>query len=191
MAFLYFKIYKPWGFLSQFTKEIEQHQTLADINFSFSKDIYPVGRLDKDSEGLLILTNDRKLNAKMLQSNHKVEKVYLAQVEGVPGEEALKALKGPMKIRVKKKEISTLPAEVRLLSGPPVIPEREQPVRFRKSIPTSWVQISIIEGKNHQVRKMFAGVGYPVLRLIRTGVGNIRLDDMQPGEVRELTHSQL
>lgn len=182
----YFALYKPFGMLSQFTREAPGQHTLADLGFAFSKDVYPVGRLDADSEGLLLLTNDKSLNAKLLHPKFAHARSYLAQVEGVPDSLALKRLAEGVEIRVEGKTYRTQPAVVRLLDAPPELPERHPPVRFRKTVPDRWLEITLTEGKNRQVRRMCAAVGYPVLRLVRIKIGGLQLGDMTPGEVRSI-----
>jgi len=188
----YFILYKPYGYLSQFTKEVPEHLTLADLGKKFPKDAYPVGRLDKDSEGLLIVTNDKKLNHELLNPQNRHKRTYLAQVEGNPTKEALQELRKGVEIKVDGKLYQTQPAEmVRLLSQKPEVPERNPPVRYRKEIPDSWLEIELHEGKNHQVRKMCAKVGFPVLRLIRTKIEKLEMRDLEPGKVLEMEGSVL
>lgn len=187
-----FAIYKPYGMLSQFTKEMDYHQTLADLEFDFEKDVYPIGRLDRDSEGLLLLSNNKTLTSRILEPSQKIKKTYLAQVEGVPNEKALLQLERGILLKINKKEFQTSPSIVRVLPESEIhFPERNPPIRKRKNKPTSWVEISIVEGKNRQVRKMFAHVQFPVLRLIRVGIGGLRLGEgllttMQEGNVLEI-----
>lgn len=177
--------------LSQFTREIPTHITLADLDFSFPKNVYPVGRLDADSEGLLLLSNDKKLNAKLLHPQFKQPKTYWVQVEGVPTAESLERLRKGIDIKVKGKIYRTQPAKVKCLDENIDLPERTPPIRYRKSIPDSWLSITIEEGKNRQVRKMCAAIGYPVLRLVRVQIagyqyGKKDLREMKVGEVREV-----
>lgn len=181
MSYQYFLVYKPFGVLSQFTTPTEDKVGLGSL-FDFPRDVYPVGRLDEDSEGLLLLTNDSSLNRWMLGT--QVEKEYWVQVEGVPTEEALKALRQGVVIRVNKKEHHCLPATVQEMDQPAQLPPRVPPIRYRASIPTSWLKIVIREGKNRQVRRMTAVVGLPTLRLIRVRFGTYMLGDMQPGQVK-------
>lgn len=180
----YFVIYKPYGVLSQFTREAPQHRTLADL-YEFPKDVYPVGRLDQDSEGLLLLTNDKRLNSRLLDPRWAHERTYWAQVEGIPAEEALVQLQNGVGIRIKKRAHRTRPAKASLFTAPPTLPERDPPIRVRKSVPDSWIELKLTEGKNRQVRRMCAAVGFPVLRLLRSAIEDLSLQDMQPGEVRE------
>lgn len=178
----YFIVYKPYGVLSQFTDPVGGKRTLGDLH-AFPKDVYPVGRLDENSEGLLLLTNDRKANERLLGKG--VEKEYWVQVEGEPGEEALEQLRRGVEIKVRKKPYRTRPAKARLLVDPS-LPDRDPPIRFRKHIPDSWIAIILTEGKNRQVRKMTAKVGHPTLRLVRVRFGKWTVEGMQVGEVREL-----
>ena len=186
----YYVIYKPYGMLSQFTREVPTHLVLADLGV-FPKNVYPVGRLDKDSEGLLILTNDTKLNERLLHPKFTHSKTYTVQVDGSITEEAGRQLERGVEIRINKQRYRTKPARARLPENKPKLPERNPPVRFRKNIPTSWLYLTITEGKNRQGRKMCAQVGFPVLRLVRTSIENLHLGDMQPGEVRELSKEVL
>jgi len=183
--FKYFVVNKPFGALSQFT-DAEGRKTLADL-FAFPKDVYPVGRLDYDSEGLLLLTNDKTLTGKLLHPKQKLEKEYFVQVEGIPTKEALGQLRAGVIIENK----ITLPASVHVLKKPPAFEERIPPVRFRKTIPTTWLSIALIEGRNRQVRKMTAKVGFPTLRLVRVRIGKIYLGNLHSGAVREIQYSEL
>ncbi|WP_367389453.1 pseudouridine synthase [Lewinella sp. LCG006] len=182
--FYYYVIYKPYGVLSQFSREAPHHRTLADL-YDFPKDVYPVGRLDQDSEGLLIITNDKRLNSQLLNPRWAHERSYWVQVEGIPNEEALTRLNNGVNIRIKKRDYRTRPAKAKLLDPFPTLPDRDPPIRVRKSIPDSWIELRLTEGKNRQVRRMCATVGFPVLRLVRAAIENLTLGDMQPGDVRE------
>jgi 23S rRNA pseudouridine2457 synthase len=188
--FRYFILYKPFGVLSQFTREHPDHKVLGDV-YPFPPDVYPVGRLDKDSEGLLLLTNDKTLNHKLLNPNFKHQRTYWVQVEGIPDEAAITSLQKGVDIKVNKKVHRTLPAEVQLLSPPPQLPERTPPIRFRKSVPDSWLSITLVEGKNRQVRKMCAKVGFPVLRLVRISIETLRFQEFEVGMVRQLSRSDI
>ena len=181
----YFIVYKPYGTLSQFTKEHPSHHTLAELS-AFPKDAYPVGRLDQDSEGLLIITNDKKLPHFLLEPSFAHTRTYLVQVEGEPKPADLKKLRTGIKIRVGKKEYTTLPAQVRALPEPPALPERDPPIRVRQSIPDTWLEMELKEGKNRQVRRMCAKAGFPVLRLVRSKIEKLDIRDMASGEVREM-----
>jgi len=176
----YIAFYKPYGVLSQFTAECPSQHTLADY-LDLPKDVYPIGRLDKDSEGLLLLTNDNRFKHALLDPRHKVPKRYYCQLEGIITNEAIHALQRGVDIVVRKKTYHTLPADVRRIE-PPDLPERQPPIRYRKTVPTSWIAITLREGKNRQIRKMCARVGFPVLRLIRTGVGHYTMQNLQPGQ---------
>ncbi len=165
---------KPFDTLSQFTDD-QHRQTLAD--FIDVKDVYPAGRLDRDSEGLLILTNDGVLQARLTQPSSKSPKTYWVQVEGEPTENDLEQLR----VGVELKDGMTLPAEVSVIS-PPDVWERVPPVRFRASIPTTWISITIIEGRNRQVRRMTACIGFPTLRLIRYKMGDWSIEDVEHGK---------
>lgn len=189
--FCYFILYKPYGMLSQFTEEAPGQLTLRALKPALPKGVYPVGRLDKDSEGLLLLTNDNTLNHKILDPRFRHRRTYLVQVEGVPSPEAIRRLQQGVAIKTDKGPYQTLPARVRLLATRPELPEREPPVRFRASIPDSWIEITLTEGKNRQVRRMCAGVGYPVLRLVRIAIEGLNLGKMNPGEVMEMQKAPL
>lgn len=185
----YYIVYKPYNVINQFTGE-EGQTTLASL-YDFPKDVYPVGRLDLDSEGLLLLTNDTKINHRLLNPKFKHEKEYYIQVDGEINEEALAKLRKGVKIRIDKKELTTRPAKAEKLADIPTLPERTPPIRYRANIPTSWISLTITEGKKHQVRKMTAAVGFPTLRLVRVRMQNLHLEDMQIGEVRELEESEV
>ncbi|WP_242916867.1 pseudouridine synthase [Pontibacter liquoris] len=180
----YFLLNKPYEVLTQFTDEAGR-ATLKD--FVKEPGIYPVGRLDYDSEGLVLLTDDKALQHRLSDPQFKVEKTYWVQVEGTPEEAALTKLR----LGVRIKEVKTAPAKVRLLDQEPQVWERATPIRFRKNIPTTWVEISISQGMNRQVRRMTAAVGYPTLRLIRASIGPLTLGGLQPGEYRALTPEEI
>lgn len=179
----YIIFYKPYGVLSQFTSA-HGHKSLAD--FGFPKGVYPAGRLDADSEGLLLLTSDGSFQSCIAEPKHKTPKVYLAQVERVISAEALEKLEKGVVLN----DGPTLPCRARPAEEP-ALPPREPPIRFRKTVPVSWVEIELKEGRNRQVRRMLACVGFPVLRLIRRAIGPVRLDDLNPGRWRELTALEL
>ena len=178
-----YAFHKPYDVLSQFTKEHEQHVTLADY-LDVERDVYPVGRLDRDSEGLLLLSNDKDLINRVLHPSANKYKTYLVQVEGAIQTDDIIPLEQGIELRINKKTFIARPAKVRLLKNPPDIEERSPAVRFRKSIPTSWIEISISEGKKRQVRKMFAAIDFPVLRLIRTSIAEFELGELKAGEWR-------
>jgi 23S rRNA pseudouridine2457 synthase len=171
---------KPYGVICQFSRD-GMHPTLAD--YIALPNFYAAGRLDTDSEGLLLLTDDGKLQHKITDPRHKLEKTYWVQVEGVPDEFALDRLRHGVDL----KEFVTLPAKVEQMVEPDGLWLRTPAVRFRKTIPTSWIKLTIREGKNRQVRRMTAAVGLPTLRLIRFGIGEWTLDGLEPGKWREVT----
>ena len=169
--------------LTQFSGE---EFTLAALG-DFPKEVYPVGRLDKDSEGLLLLTDDKALNHQLLNPRFGHQRTYYVQVEGIPTSEALAQLQQGVTIQVDGMSYRTKPALVKLLDPAPILPERNPPIRYRASIPDCWLALTLIEGKNRQVRKMTAAVGFPTLRLVRFSMEKITLDGMEAGEVRELS----
>lgn len=181
----YYAVYKPYDMLSQFSRE-GNHPTLADLAFEFPKDVYPVGRLDADSEGLLLLTNDNFFKTRLLDPKQRHFRTYYVQVEGEITEEACEKLANGVSISINGKKHHTLPAQAQSIENP-ALPERSSPIRYRKSIRTSWLLLALHEGKNRQVRRMTAAVGFPTLRLVRWAIGKYTLSDIQPGEVRELT----
>lgn len=177
--------------LSQFSKEAESNKmTLADLG-SFPKDVYPVGRLDSDSEGLLILTNDTSLNNKLLDPKNGHERTYLVQVEGNITQSALEELEKGVVIRIKKKEHFTGPAKALKVKIPDWLPERNPPVRYRAEIPTSWVELTVSEGKNRQVRRMTAAVGFPTLRLVRKSIERLDVRSVLPNTYIEINQKEL
>jgi 23S rRNA pseudouridine2457 synthase len=183
-ALIYIAFNKPYGVLSQFTGE-KLDETLA--KFGFPKDVYAAGRLDKDSEGLLILSNDGAFIDTLISPKSDKEKTYWVQVERIPDAEALFKLSRGVIIE----DYKTKPCKVKILEPQPEIAGRNPPVRFRQSIPTCWLEISISEGKNRQVRKMTASVGFPTLRLIRVRAGKYNLGDLKPGEWKEIKKSEV
>ncbi|OWP61766.1 pseudouridine synthase [Hymenobacter amundsenii] len=180
----YILLNKPYEVLTQFTDEAGR-QTLKD--YVEVPGIYPVGRLDYDSEGLVLLTDDKQLQHRLSEPRFKVPKTYWVQVEGQPTPEALENLRRGVDLKTGY----TAAAEVELLPGAPELWERSKPVRFRAAIPTSWIQIRISQGMNRQVRKMTAAVGYPTLRLVRAAIADLPLADLQPGQWRELTEAEV
>lgn len=175
---------KPYGVLPCFTDPAGR-PTLAD--FVAVPGVYAAGRLDQDSEGLMVLTSDGALAHRITDPRHHLPKVYLAQVERVPDEVALARLRQGVLL----KGIRTRPAEAQVLPQEPAFPERAVPIRFRKSVPTAWLRITLREGMNRQVRRMTAAVGYPTVRLIRIAIGPVTLGDLQPGHWRELTGREI
>ena len=177
-------LHKPYDVLSQFTDEGGRLtlKTLIDI-----PDVYPIGRLDRDSEGLRLLTNDGLLAHRLTDPRFEHPKTYLVQVERVPDEVALEKLRKGVVLA----DGLTKPAEVELLDEAPAFPDRAAPIRFRKNVPTAWIRLTIREGRNRQVRRMTAAVGFPTLRLLRVAVGSIALGELAPGEWRELEASEV
>lgn len=186
----YFILYKPYGVLSQFTREHPDHRVLGDL-YGFPRDVYAVGRLDKDSEGLLLLTNDKTLNQRLLDPQQGHQRTYWAQVEGDIDENALQQLRQGVDIRIKKKDYRTHPAKARRLVSSPDLPERDPPIRYRKNVPDSWLELQLTEGKNRQVRRMCAAVGFPVLRLVRVAIGQLTLGGLKAGEVKAIPSEPL
>jgi 23S rRNA pseudouridine2457 synthase len=174
-------LFKPWGHVSRFTPEAG-HPGLADL--VPVRGVYPAGRLDRDSEGLLVLTDDGALATVLTDPLHGHPRTYWVEVERVPDAAALRALAHGVSVQGRR----TRPARVRLLRGPPALPPRPVPVRLRKSVPTAWLEIELHEGRNRQVRRMTAAVGHPTLRLVRVAVGELRLAalGLSPGEWRAL-----
>lgn len=184
-AKVYIVFYKPYGVLSQFT-DGSGRETLGSFG-PFPKDVYPAGRLDTDSEGLLLLTNDGMLKHQLLEPRFGHERTYLVQVERIPSEEALTQLRVGVVIEGRRTE----KASVRLLEDSPELPPRPVPIRFRKNVPTAWIELKLKEGRNRQARKMTAAVGHPTLRLIRSTFGPLNLQGLQPGESRTLTRAEV
>lgn len=174
--------------MSQFSP-VEGKQTLMDF-FKVPKDVYPVGRLDFDSEGLLLLTNDTSINNKLLNPAHAHVREYWVQVDGDISSDAIDRLEQGVLINIEGKKHHTLPCTVTRFSSDPEVPERHPPIRVRKSIPAPWIKIILTEGKNRQVRKMTAAVGFPTLRLIRYRIGACTLGKLQPGEMRTFTKDE-
>ena len=185
----YYLLYKPFQVLSQFTSEGGK-ACLKDI-IEVERDVYPVGRLDYDSEGLLLLTNDTSINHQLLHPSFEHKRTYWVQVDGAITQEAANQLAKGVTINIDGKQYNTKPAVVKLLPDTIPVPDRNPPIRFRKSIPATWASIQLTEGKNRQVRKMFAAVGFPVLRLIRAQMGNYIIDKMQPGDLLSLTEEEV
>jgi len=182
--FRYIALYKPYDVLCQFS-DVAGRTTLK--GFVPIPGIYPVGRLDRDSEGLLLLTDDGQLAHRLTDPRFEHPKTYLVQVERVPDLEALRALRRGIELR----DGRSRPAEVELLAEPPGLPDRSVPIRFRKHVPTAWLRLTIREGRNRQVRRMTAAVGHPTLRLVRIAIGPVALGDLASGQWRELTLDEL
>lgn len=182
----YLLFHKPYDVLTQFSPEPgSTAKTLKD--FIQVPGVYPAGRLDRDSEGLLLLTNDGWLQHQLTEPSLAHSKTYWAQVEGIPSQEALEKLASGVTLR----DFRTRPAQVRLLAVVPPLPPRVPPIRYRAEIPDSWIELIITEGKNRQVRRMTAAVGYPTLRLVRVAMGPLPLGDLAPGQYRELDKAEV
>jgi len=175
---------KPFGVISKFSPEPNK-RTLAD--YVPIQGVYPAGRLDTDSEGLLLLTDDGALQARIANPRHKLAKTYWAQVEGLPTDEAIAALRAGVDLG----DFVTKPAGARRIEEPPGLWPRDPPIRHRAKIPTAWLELTLREGKNRQVRRMTARVGFPTLRLVRAAVGNLGLAGLAPGEWREVAEENL
>lgn len=173
--------HKPFDVLSQFTRELPEHHTLAD--FSFPRNVYPIGRLDRDSEGLLLLSDEKNIVDRLLHPRHEHPRTYCVQVEGVPDAEALQRL-GNGSLVIQGHRVAR--ANVRQLAEEPALEPRVPPVRYRATIPTSWLELTLTEGKNRQVRRMTAAVGLPTLRLVRVAIGGLLLQGLAQGTWREL-----
>lgn len=176
----YILFYKPYGVLSQFSKDTPNQSTLQD--YISVPDVYPVGRLDSDSEGLLLLTNHGQLQHRLCHPNFGHRRTYWVQVERIPDATALNQLEQGVVI----KNYRTQPAKVKLLSEQPLLGSRTPPIRFRKNVPTAWLEMTLTEGKNRQVRRMTASVGFPTLRLVRIQISHLKLDTLQMGQWRDL-----
>ena len=171
--------HKPYGVLSQFTPDGSPNRTLAE--FRFPSGVYPVGRLDADSEGLLLLTDEAELNARLLHPREHHPRLYHAQVERIPEPEALQRLASGVTIAGRK----TLPCRVCRID-PPVLPPRDPPIRYRKNVPDCWLELELVEGKNRQVRRMTAAIGHPTLRLVRVRIGAFPLGTLPVGTWKQL-----
>ena len=169
--------YKPYGVISQFTPS-GAWKTLAEFG-PFPDTVYPAGRLDAESEGLIVLTDDNRIRQRITEPRYRHPRTYAVQVERVPGSAVLEMLRHGVVIEGKK----TLEADVKLMDAEPDVPPRPVPIRFRKNVPTAWIEITLTEGRNRQVRKMTAAVGHPTLRLIRTKIGNLSLEGLSPGNM--------
>lgn len=176
--------HKPYGVLSQFTPDGSPNRTLAE--FGFPKGVYPIGRLDADSEGLLLLSDEAGLNTKLLDPEHGHGRCYWAQVERIPNEESLARLASGVTIQ----EYKTRPCRAWLLDPQPDVPPRDPPIRARKNVPDCWIALELTEGKNRQVRRMTAAVGHPTLRLLRARIGLFVLEDLPCGAWRELDEAE-
>ena len=176
--------HKPYGVISQFTPDGSPHRTLAE--FGFPKNVYPLGRLDADSEGMLLLSDEPGLNSQLLGPEEGHPRTYWAQVERIPSADALQKLSQGIRIEGH----STLPCRAWLLDPQPSLPPRDPPIRYRKTVPECWIGLELIEGKNRQVRKMTAAIGHPTLRLIRTKIGGLELGTLASGFWKELSPAE-
>src|SRR5687768_500474 len=176
--------HKPYGVVSQFTPDGSRHGTLAA--FHFPPRVYPLGRLDAESEGLLLLSDEPGLNHRLLDPRHGHRRTYWAQVERVPSPEALGLLRRGVLVGGRR----SLPCRASLLDPAPPVPPRHPPIRFRATVPDCWIALQLIEGKNHQVRRMTAAIGHPTLRLIRAAIGGLQLGTLAAGVWRELTGAE-
>ncbi len=183
----YLLFYKPYGVLSQFTDSSGETQRRTLKNYISVAAVYPVGRLDWDSEGLMLLTNRGQLQYRLTHPQFEHPRTYWAQVERVPDAAAIKQLQQGVIIENYK----TRPAKVQLLNFEPQLPPRDPPIRFRKNVPTAWLEIALTEGRNRQVRRMTAKVGFPTLRLVRVAIAHLNLGELQPGQWRDLTADEL
>lgn len=181
----YILFYKPYEVLSQFSPSGDK-KTLADFFSNLEKDVYPAGRLDYDSEGLILLTSDKALAHQLTDPRYAHPRTYYVQVEGLITDKALQQLSSGVDIRIDGKVHHTKLANALRLTREPSLPPRNPPIRFRKSVPTSWLSLTLTEGKNRQVRRMTAAVGFPTLRLLRYAIGKVTIDGMQPGEFIEV-----
>jgi 23S rRNA pseudouridine2457 synthase len=172
---------KPYGVISQFTPDGSPNRTLSE--FGFPKNVYPIGRLDADSEGLLLLSEEPELNQRLLHPKHAHEREYWVQVERIPAAQTLKDLAGGVIVQGRK----TLPSRAWMLDPQPDVPPREPPIRLRKTVPDCWIGLELIEGKNRQVRRMTAAVGHPTLRLLRVRIGGFTLGNIEPGKWKVLS----
>jgi len=176
-------LHKPYGYLSQFSSE-DGHPGLAALRLP--PKVYPCGRLDRDSEGLLLLTDDGDLNHRLTDPRFEHPRAYWAQVERVPDDAALKALAAGPRLS----DGPTRPCKARLIAEP-ALPPRDPPIRFRKNVPTAWLELTLTEGRNRQVRRMTAAVGFPTLRLVRAAIGALKLGDLAPGRWRQVNTAEL
>ena len=176
--------HKPYGVLSQFTPDGSPNRPLAD--FDLPRTVYPIGRLDADSEGLLLLSEESRWNDRLLNPDHAHWRTYWVQVERIPTAEALLALQGGVRVQAYR----TRPCQARILEPQPIIPPRDPPIRQRKNVPDIWIELRLTEGKNRQVRRMTAAVGHPTLRLIRVAIGAFQIGDLAPGDWRQLNAAE-
>jgi 23S rRNA pseudouridine2457 synthase len=182
----YFIVYKPFRVLSQFSSTVEIDKLTLAAFFKVPPNVHPVGRLDYDSEGLLLLTNNKQIHFDLLHPNNQHNRTYWVQVEGTISKNAINEIQNGISITLKNGPYKTKPCKAKIIA-PPNVQERNPPIRTRKHIPVSWAEITLQEGKNRQVRKMFAAVGYPVLRLIRFSIESIKLAELKSGEMKQVS----
>lgn len=175
---------KPYGVLSQFTPDGSPNRPLAE--FGFPKEVYPIGRLDADSEGLLLLSDEPELNQRLLHPKRAHEREYWAQVERIPTAAAVREMGNGILVQGRK----TLPCRAWIIEPQPELPERQPPIRMRKTVPTCWLGLELVEGKNRQVRRMTAAIGHPTLRLLRVRIGEYELRDLAPGKWKILSPTE-
>ena len=187
MPYRYILFYKPYDVLTQFTDNSGETKRSTLKDYIRIPDVYAVGRLDRDSEGLLLLTDDGQMQHRLSDPKFAHPRTYLVQVERIPDAAAIAALQTGVTIQ----DYRTRSAKVQLLPTEPPLPPREPPIRFRKNIPTAWLEMTLTEGRNRQVRRMTAAVGFPTLRLVRSAIGNLCLEGLKPGEWRELTRTEI
>jgi 23S rRNA pseudouridine2457 synthase len=202
----YLIFYKPFDVLTQFSQpsdsarlQLGRESDVESVSdrpktlkeFISVPQVYPVGRLDRDSEGLLLLTDHGQLQHRLSDPQFHHPRTYWVQVEGAPTEADLDPLRHGVEIRIQKKRYTTRPATARLLTQEPPLPPRQPPIRFRKSVPTQWLEITLTEGRNRQVRRMTAAIGFPTLRLVRVAIAHLQLDTLQPGEWRDLSPEEI
>ena len=187
MPYRYLLFYKPYDVLTQFTDNSGETKRSTLKDYIPIPDVYAVGRLDRDSEGLLLLTDDGQMQHRLSDPKFAHPRTYWVQVEGIPDAGAIALLQTGVTIQ----DYRTRSAKVQLLSAEPELPPRQPPIRVRKNIPTAWLEMTLTEGRNRQVRKMTAAVGFPTLRLVRSAIGHLQLNDLKPGEWRELTQTEI
>jgi len=187
MPYRYILFYKPYDVLTQFTDNSSETKRSTLKDYIPIPNIYAVGRLDRDSEGLLLLTDDGQMQHRLSDPKFAHPRTYWVQVERIPDASAIAALQTGVTIQ----DYRTRSAKVQLLLEEPPLPPREPPIRFRKNVPTAWLEMTLTEGRNRQVRRMTAAVGFPTLRLIRCAIGHLRLEGLKPGEWRELSQADL
>lgn len=190
MPHRYLLFFKPYDVLTQFSSVADEGTAQTLKSFISVPDVYPVGRLDRDSEGLLLLTDDGRLQHQLTDPKFGHPRTYWVQVERVPDASSIAALSQGVTIRINGKAVQTRPAQVRAIAEPD-LPPRHPPIRYRKSVPTAWLELQLTEGRNRQVRRMTAAVGHPTLRLVRVAIAHLRLEGLAPGEWRFLTPDEI